>query len=173
MFLFFLHLVPVQQQHTAADRSQRWSSLSVVHTQLQQTLQFTETPQTLPLPLYIQLCGKKEVLCFCSYLPIAATGCRRQDPKLVVHSYFIFTAWWRLSGFAVPRTSIPSLLHSILDPQYSIVNPISPSDLSDLTVPLTLHESLCLILLNKSGTRRPELTEFVWIYIYNNKSLLY
>lgn len=51
--------VPVQQQHTAANRGQRWSPLSLVYPELQQTLQPPQTPQTLPFSLHLQLRGKE------------------------------------------------------------------------------------------------------------------
>lgn len=50
--------VLVQQQHTAADGGQRRSPLSLVHSELQQTLQPAQAPQTLSFTLHLQLCGQ-------------------------------------------------------------------------------------------------------------------
>lgn len=50
--------VLVQQQHSAANGGQRRSSLPLVHSELQQTLQPAQTPQALPFTLHLQLCGQ-------------------------------------------------------------------------------------------------------------------
>lgn len=57
--LFLSFLVSIQQQHTAADRGQGWPPLSVVHAELQEAVQSRQTPQTVPLPLHLQLRGER------------------------------------------------------------------------------------------------------------------
>ncbi|MEQ2193837.1 Polycomb protein suz12-B [Xenoophorus captivus] len=57
--MFFASVVPVQQQHAAADGGQRRPPLPLVHAELQEAVQSAEAPQAIALPLHLQLRGAK------------------------------------------------------------------------------------------------------------------
>ncbi|MEQ2180679.1 hypothetical protein GOODEAATRI_003640 [Goodea atripinnis] len=57
--MFFASVVPVQQQHAAADGGQRRPPLPLVHAELQEAVQSAEAPQAIALPLHLQLRADK------------------------------------------------------------------------------------------------------------------
>lgn len=111
--LFLSFLVSIQQQHTAADRGQGWPPLSVVHTELQEAVQSRQTPQTVPLPLHLQLRGER-----CTPA-VALMFCTASLTKAFLPTKFLFcqTCFLGKNVFVqmLPNISLPANLGRLLD----------------------------------------------------------